>query len=898
MPDMLQDFKGSNCDNIVAQGDVVFEQRYVRTTVIEESLDSQLLEWEKKENTILTFPAQVVVGLPISLISGDEAYSMTSPQKISRRKKNDLYVGTDRVVLPGTHYPGPSRRILKVRERDLNRKSKPAPLNNLTAGQVSKLRLTGEITVSRKSEAPLTLRLTRAASAKVQMASGKSQPGKQPTFSSSAFAVVDEHSIFRHVVDTLFNGNLRAAAEALLADPRAGSLHVEEYADSAELASLPDDTFEHLLAILQMHPNWQNLVQNAPKPELPQFSIGLVQVFKQTQRLKGFSRGRLIESVTLGPEESVSVEVFSFDRTVEQTEQTRSIESTSELERTRNQSQSVEIGNDIERTVNASVGAELGVSLPIEAVSVDASVSNNVSAEIATRNQTTANLLTEASSRAAETYKSTHQVKTLTRRETGTETRTTRSFKNPNLGRTLNLHHFEVVGHYETKTTLDEDTQFCLLVETPEIGPFDRDWIRAHHDFLDNVLTHDVYRQGLEAANLLAAQEWLDELAAAEKRAREEELQRIAQETADAPADNYIPNKGIFATAKRLREKAKLYEDLGTMESAVETLADHLNPFANVSVNAIADAEDLISRWAWWTQFGAAYPGAHEALQKFSKDYDDAIARSSQPDSADDLIAAVGELTELFDDDWLMALKLFGAAYIISYLMFIPAMVNAAVYLYVMKLLYVPNDKGIPKIISSARADYAQHKAKQSAETLAPPAPAEETLKPENLPPKPPRAYSEKELAEAHASMGRLILHLEQNKSHYNNEFYKREDPALRIDRLTQLGIARFAGNRLLGFAGTRSIYPLNLQALSTETQTYLQGLVPSHTNFDVDQATTTSTIPTGGFVSEAVLGECEALEPYLLERRKQDLRTRELQNLILEQRLSNPGAAPTDPDI
>ena len=678
-----------------------------------------------------------------------------------------------------------------------------------------------------------------------------------------------------------------AAILAFIADPRSGEFHDGSQPRNETVSALPDNAFEVLFMILKGQSEW-NRMQTAPTPPLPQFAIGLVQVFKQTQHLKGFSRGRLIESVTLGPEEEVSVEVFSFDRTVEQREDTRSTEVTSEVERTRNQSQSFEISNEIENTVGASVGAELGVSLPIEAVSVDASVNNDVSAEITTRNQSTANLLTEASSRASEKYKATHQVKTLTRREFGEETRTTRTFKNPNLGRTLNLHHFEVVGHYETTTKPDNKPQFCILVETPQIGPFDRDWIRAHHDFLDEVLKHDVYRQGLNAANMLAAQEWMDELAAAEKRAREEELQRVAQEQAAEPPENYLPNKGIFATSKRLREKLELFLNIGTMENAISTIADHLNPFNDVSVASLRDAEDLLSKWAWWTQFEAAYPGMQEAAKKFARDYDDISERSSDPASAEDMIAAVGEFADRFDDDWLMGLKLFGAAYIISYLMFIPAMTNPAVYLYVMKLLYFPNDKGIPKVISSARADFAQHKAKQSAETLVPPAPPAEALKPENLPPKPPRAFSEKELAEAHAQMGRLILHLEKNASHYNNEFYKREDPALRIDRLTQLGIAKFAGNRLLGFAGTQSIYPLNIQALEEETRKYLESLIPEKLEFDVDQATTSTTIPTGGFVSEAVMGQCEALEPYLVERRKHDLRARELENKLLESRLSS----------
>lgn len=898
MPHKPQDFAGTECNNLITQGDVVLENRYVRTTLIEETLDEQMLSWERDDGTLVLIPAVAILGLPISVISPDEGHDTTAPQKITKGRKQ-RYVGTDRVILPGMKEPKPPRTILRVEASELADKLKnDERLKTLSSRQVEILRQRGELNLARKSGVPLTVQLYERPSANVVASKIKLPATPQDTSAVTSTVAFSSHPgfLFRHLLETAFGGDETAAIRAFLADPRSGDAHDSSLPQSDVIKSLDDNTFNVLFYIIKETMDWKGEGREARKHALPQFSIGLVQVFKQTQRLKGFSRGRLIESVTLGPEETVSVEVFTYDRTLEQREDTRSTEVTSEMERTRNQSQTIDLTNSIENTVGASVGAELGVSLPIEAVSVDASVNNDVSAEITTRNQTTANLLTEASSRAAETYKATHQVKTLTRRETGTETRTTRTFSNPNLGRTLNLHHFEVVGHYETTTMAEEDPQFCLLVETPQIGPFDRDWIRAHHDFLDDVLKHDVYREGLQAANMLAAQEWLDELAAAEKRAQEEEKQRQAELEAETPPDNYLPNKGIFATAKRLREKLELFTGMGSVEDAVLTLADHVNPFTGISTNRLVEAEDLISRWAWWTQFGAAYPGTPEAAKAYIEAYDSIAGRTSDPKAPDDMIQAVGEFVDRFDDDWLMGLKLFGTAYILAELMVLPAMTNPALYLYIMKLLYTPNDRGIPKTISSARADFAQHKAKQSAETLVPPAPKQEKLKPENLPPKPPRAFSEKDLAQAHANMGRLILHLEANTAHYNNEYYNREDPALRIDRLTQMGVARFVGNRLLGFAGTRSIYPLNQQALEEDTRGYLQTLIPKYTDFSVDEATTTFTLPTGGFVSEAVLGECEALEPYLQERRRMDLRTRELQNQLLEKRLLENGYEPPAP--
>lgn len=893
MPQDLQDFQADNCTNIIPQGDIVSEHRYVRTTLIEENLNDQLISWKKPDGSIFTLQTKALLGLPIWQISKDEGYQATSPQKVPWKPGQHLDIGTDLVVLPGSSNLGPSREIVKVYEEDIISQSEAVKkvMKRLTTEQQKILRHNREVTVEQKGSVPLTVRM-------ITKGIGlKTKKEQQNTEFSDINNVVFRSgktwsSLFRTLIDNEFNGDLPSAIEAFLADPRSGEYHDNCYTPNPTITDLPDNAFNIFFAKITAKPNWRDLVRIAPTPAQSQFLIGLVQVFKQTQKLTGFSRGRLIESVTLGPEETVSVEVFSFDRTTEEQEDTRSVETRSELERTSKQSQTVELSSDIESTIGASIGAELGASLPIEGVSVNASINNDVSAEIANRNQTTANLLGEASSRAAESYKATHQVKTLTRREFGTETRTTRTFKNPNLGRTLNLHHFEVMGHYVTETTVDEEAQFCLLVETPQIGPFDRDWIRAHHDFLDEVLRHDAYRKGLEAANLLAAEEWLNELAAAEKRAREEELQRMAEARAAAEtAENYIQNKGIFATAKRLNSKLSLFLEIGSMENAINTIAKYVDPFDfDVTTSDIKKAEDLLSKWAWWTQLEAAYPGIHEAAQAFSKSYNRAKDNSHDPASADDMIAAVGEFAERFDDDWLTALKLFGAAYILAELMIFSALTNPVVYLYVMKLLYAPNNKGIPKIISTARAEFAEHKMLQKMETLPSPTPAADTLKPENMPPKPPRAYSEKELAQAHANMGRLVLHLQKNAAHYNNEYYKREDPALRMDRLSQLGVARFVGNRLLGFAGTRSIYPLNVQALESKTQVYLQTLIPDNSNFSIDEAKRTFTIPTGGFVTESIVGQCDALEPYLLKRREFDERRRELENKMFEVRISAAG--------
>jgi len=134
---------------------------------------------------------------------------------------------------------------------------------------------------------------------------------------------------------------------------------------------------------------------------------------------------------------------------------------------------------------------------------------------------------------------------------------------------------------------------------------------------------------------------------------------------------------------------------------------------------------------------------------------------------------------------------------------------------------------------------------------------------------------------------------LNAHEAYYRNEYYKREDPALRMQRLEGLGVAAFVENTILGFSGTGALYPLKTSSIPASARQQLEALL---TKLDDDATSranespsmeTKISMPTNGIVSEVVLGQCEALEPYLLERRAQDLQERALKNQLLEAQLN-----------
>src|SRR5262249_21665359 len=141
--------------------------------------------------------------------------------------------------------------------------------------------------------------------------------------------------------------------------------------------------------------------------------------------------------------------------------------------------------------------------------------------------KSTVDTISEATRRASERFKSTSQVKVVQTRETGQETRVTRRIRNPNRGRTLTMHCFEVMEHYTITTTLLRAQTFVLLAEAPQPKTFDIQFVLAHEEKLQHGLLGPSFLPGFAAAKKLLAQQFFDyrsrikaEIEAAQAKAR------------------------------------------------------------------------------------------------------------------------------------------------------------------------------------------------------------------------------------------------------------------------------------------------------------------------------------------------------------------------------------------
>jgi len=606
--------------------------------------------------------------------------------------------------------------------------------------------------------------------------------------------------------------------------------------------------------------------------KLPAYEIGLFTTFEQNWLLKGYSRGSLLSSLTLAPEEELSIEVFTFDRLKIEEERT----STAEFERNLDTSTlarvAAKVATELTETTDSNASLKVGIPLPIEGIPVDVSAGAGVTNQVKSGIQATVDNINEATVRSSEKFKSTTQVKIVQTRETGDERRTIRKIKNPNLGRTLTFNYFEILETYDVTTKLKDTKQFCLLVDNPDLGPVKLDFVLAFEDKLQRALLSANYKAGFDAAKKLAAQRWFESSSVSKV-----ELDVANQQARGAdPAKPAAPQNPIVTIGKNLKKKLKQFLDTDLL-SAADVLAKHYNPLLadseKPSPDDVSKAEDALGLSNFWFKFKLVTPG----VESRARDYVNSV-----PDNAGE--AVIVEQLQLFlagmDDEWFTSLKMVAVNLVALSLAPILGIVSGGILLvWLGELALIDNPNGLPALIEKGKKDLATYETATAATSLLPAPPVDSPAVAPVAAPPPPQAFPLDELAIANAEFTKLALHIEANRLYYMNQIWLYEDSNTRFERLRLKGIAKFVENRLLGFVGNKSVFPLRLDTLGLQVRKNLERQIAS---FDpeadeelngvkvgaIEERLETISLPTNGVYLESMLGKCDALEPYLNERR------------------------------
>jgi hypothetical protein len=307
--------------------------------------------------------------------------------------------------------------------------------------------------------------------------------------------------------------------------------------------------------------------------------------WKQTWTLKGFSRGRLLQSLALAPQEDTTIELLTWDRRRKTLDQS----SSTETEQTMEDEQKTQDSNEVLRELTRKDEFELKVAGSLDVqynggtvnvkIGGQASADRKSNAEDVTRNTTKS--ITEGLHKSSAKVRTQRSSKVTETTEIGSEQRITRKIRNPNLCHTLNLDYFEILTHYLVTTEFNEPgMRFCAMIINPVAEQtFAYPFIRQHQGALRDALIDRSLAPGFEAIQFLRAREIA--LAELKKRRqdREQEPLPAPPEQTDKPqtpiTDEESAANNYLAALQRTARTLMADTLSGKLNNALTALGSH-----------------------------------------------------------------------------------------------------------------------------------------------------------------------------------------------------------------------------------------------------------------------------------------------------------------------------------
>ncbi|MBK9730421.1 MAG: hypothetical protein IPO83_03885 [Chitinophagaceae bacterium] len=428
-------------------------------------------------------------------------------------------------------------------------------------------------------------------------------------------------------------------------------------------------------------------------PKLPTYQIGIFSNYAQTWNLMGYSRGTLLNSITLAPQEELTIEVFSFDKLKIEDETVTATEFETNSEISSFAKASAQVANESSQTTGANAGVGLGIPIPVGTIPISASINADVNTEIKNSLQNSVDLIHETTRKSIEKIKSTTQVKIVQTHEIGEETRTTRKIRNPNQSRTVTYNYYEVLENYSVTTKLEKCKRFCVLVKNP---PFkiDEYFILAYEDRLKKALMTSLYKDGFEAARKIIAQDWFDKVSSIKP-----EIEKAKND--NASKENNIKSL-IVQTATQLKDCLQKFIQVD-VDKALRVMADNVNPFVGEddkpSARQLSKADADFGLFMFWSKFKLVYPG----VDLKAADYVDFFAANPNP-SDDDAFRQMETLLAGLDDEWLTNLKTLGASILFDLVAVIITVTSFPILLpFAHMIAFYDNNNGLPKLIEKSK---------------------------------------------------------------------------------------------------------------------------------------------------------------------------------------------------
>jgi hypothetical protein len=614
----------------------------------------------------------------------------------------------------------------------------------------------------------------------------------------------------------------------------------------------------------------------------PTFELVLYLPYRHTWKLLGYSRGELLNSISLAPQEETTIEVFTWDRFKRSSEESTAFELDGVLESTTTDKNSretlKEAGKESGWTFNAD--GRIGINIG-EVVQIGGSVSDQTKNNIRDASRSTKQKIHESVVKASTRIKTSHQTKVSEVEEFGSETRVTRKLRNPNTCRTLNLDCFETVASYEVTTELVlEQARICALTPNPISGPFSRSFVITHEAALRRALLSRVYEPGLEAARLLAAAGQLCEVT---------KMLHCASAVSTAAGGAASAGSQVVQAAREKVEKAaqaiKIAHDQVRQTASVTDILSLIIivPQLNQAVlggdkDAQTGALTRFHRFLYFAHFVSASRTDSRlvwflTLEEFAKRSD------FSPEAAERVLtAAAAQPSEVLNVKANLPIYALPLKTLISR----ELSSENQLALEILRNNVGLDDGGTYEAVAQLRTAYDEYR------TAVAPGPAQDGSKQKLAEWEAITDYSAKDIADAKVRESALLAHMQVNEAYYRHAVWESLNPNDRQLFLSSLGnLMNLVENEPLGFVGTKAALPLRAQTLQafSSLKTWFEGNVVQNGALGEQLAALTVTLPTPGVSIEARLGECDACEEFVSKQRELELRQRAAEAKSAEER-------------
>ncbi|RYC14863.1 hypothetical protein [Nocardioides zhouii] len=591
--------------------------------------------------------------------------------------------------------------------------------------------------------------------------------------------------------------------------------------------------------------------------------------FRQDWKLLGYNRGRMVSSITLGPGEEQTIEIFTWDRVTRTSDSTTSFELEQANESSGTRRDTSDISREVTRQSGFEVTTDAKVGMKLEVINADFSAGANASTGLNEGEKNARQAVREATSRAATTVRSSRVLKVVETRESGSETRVTRTIRNPNSCHTLTTAYFEILADYQVETALRADAiRLVVLLESAslaQIRTFDRAFIRSHERTLTLALMDSTLLPGFEAARFLDA--------------RERACAILCQgcDCGSSSAPSRAPEWDALAAALQALGVA-----VGTLRTPV-TLGSVIQSAMTDPTSIPTTVEDAFHRYIFGKALASKAPGLVPGLGGLGLSAPtpavaDAAAGIINGLSTETIDALTTVPSQLANDVWW---EVWAVVFLVLTEPIATSITTGVVVGALGNGTY--NDAGLLGAMGNVRTTYAAWQARQAELRQVDEARAElDRIAAEERALRVLDAFPLRTTADHQERLDALIAHLNdpRNIDHYRfavwNERAGSADP-----QLLALAMAGLTEGSPVGSVDDYLAVPLRIPAGSSLATFFDQSIAAlvKMSPLDVDE----HILPTAALYAEAVPGECCACEDSIIRREDLELDRLELANQLTE---------------